>query len=146
MDNANFTGDLVWMNKLTVATAEIRNGLEVGSLFTKRVYTQDVAASGLITATSIYSKGEVNVTGFINSLEVSSERIRARDLITSDQLVTSTAKVEGALEAAGITAQKVTVKNDLIVSGTSLMNTIDQFEKRIADLERQLAAFVKDSA
>ena len=141
---ANFTGEYVSMNKLMVQNAEIKNGLEVGSLFTKRVYAQDIAATGFVTATSLISKSDVNVTGTISSSALSTEHVTSKYLSISNELHCSTARVDGVLDAAGIATRKLTIKGGLVVNDVDLIAVVESMEKRITDLEQKMASLHSD--
>jgi hypothetical protein len=133
----NFTSDVA-TNKLNAQTIQVADGVEVGGgVFAKRVYAQDISITGFVTAPSIISKGNVDVFGSVNTVEVSAEKISSQQII-SDDLQCSTANVKGTLDAGSLSAQKVSVAKELIVFDTNILETMKELHQKIAALEEQI--------
>ena len=83
--------------KLTAGKVEVENSLEVGaSLFTKRVYSKDIAATGFVRAATIQSKGDIKTEGTVVASEVNAASILSEDVVVSNGIRCSTARIDGA--------------------------------------------------
>ena len=143
--SSNFTGELVSIAKLTAGKVEVENSLEVGaSLFTKRVYSKDIAATGFVRAATIQSKGDIKTEGTVVASRVNAASILSEDVVVSNGIRCSTARIDGALDAAGVTAQKMNVKGNLMVNGMDVFAIIEELKKQITDLERKMDVLQSD--
>jgi hypothetical protein len=83
---ANFISD-VSTTKLKAQGIDVVNALEVGSgVFAKRLYIQDLCATGFVTTSSFISKGDVNVTGSIDTSEVKTAKICSKQVDVPNDL------------------------------------------------------------
>jgi hypothetical protein len=136
----NFTRN-VSAHKLNVELLKVEEALEVGAgIFAKRVYTQDISASGFITAPSFIAKGDIDATGSIKAFEVKADRLNTKQLEVANDLQCSTARVSGILETGSVSAHKVSVNTDLLVGDSNILELIKQLQTRVTLLENELQA------
>lgn len=136
--NAQFSGETLSATKLIADTVK-SDGIETNSVITKRVYAKDVLANGFVSAAEIQSKGNIKVNGLVDAKVVNANEIVSSEIVASGQVRSSTARVDGSLEAAGISAQKITIGE------IDLLAVIESLQIRVAELESKFMMYQKDS-
>ena len=140
--NVTLNGEMVTITAPTVRMKEmeVENRIKSQSVFSTRLYTEDLAASGFITARTItakelfIAKGQVVIEGkaiMRNDLNVDNVKV-------SNSLSSTTMKAT-SLTVGGIEARKVQVDgDDMTVGGINVkekLDKINELEKRIMELE-----------
>lgn len=137
--DVTFHKNAIVKQKIFAKEAEFEGAIKMKSAFASRMYTEDVVASGFLSAATISSKGDVNIQGEVvaNSIAVN-ENINSRDVKVQNSFSCTTAQVHGILNSAGIIAQKITVKGDLILDGYNVREKISEFQslkEKVMELE-----------
>jgi len=140
--NMTVHGDVHSNQKVMASEIHAVSGVKSRSVFATRVYTEDLAASGFVTADSIINKGDMKVHGKaeIDSVTVQS-KVTSAYLNVTQSMVCTTATVHGVIDAAGIVSRKLTLNGELIVKGQDVMAKMDEIEelkRRIDVLEEIL--------
>jgi hypothetical protein len=135
----NIHGSVHVTEKLEVDEMEVRNGIKSRSIFSSRVYTQDISASGFITADTVINKGEMKVQGKadIYELEVES-RLISSYIKVKNSLECTAATVHGTIDTGTVTTRKLNVTGDLIFNGINTSNAFNEMEnlsERLSMLE-----------
>ena len=140
--NVTLNGDMVTITSpiVKLKDMEVENGITSKSIFSSRLYTEDVAASGFITAGTItckemlMTKSNVEMEGKVtikNDLTV--------DNVHVSNALSSTTIQASSLTVGGIEARKIRVDgHDMTIGGINVMeqlDTIQDLEKRITELE-----------
>jgi len=134
LNTANITGSLL-VNSLAV-----NNDVKSKSMFSSRIYTQDVSASGFITADTVINKGDMKVHGKaeVNEITVSSVLTSTVAKITQSLECTGGVTVLGTVDAVGLTTRKATVNGDLLINGVNVAQALHEVEllrERLVKLE-----------
>lgn len=137
--NCTLLGSVRVEGNIIVDEVEVSNGIKARSMFSSRIYTQDISASGFITADTVINKGDIKVHGRaeVNELAVTSVLTTAFAKITSS-LECSAGTVLGTLDAAGVVTRKATVTGDLLLNGVNVaqaLSDLDHLKERLAKLE-----------
>mmetsp|Transcript_27709 Transcript_27709/g.40807 ORF Transcript_27709/g.40807 Transcript_27709/m.40807 type:complete len:500 (-) Transcript_27709:2963-4462(-) len=145
-NSANISGELAVSEKIFAQEVEVEDqlkakSLKANSLFSSRVYTEDMAASGFITAATIISKGDATVNGIITANELSiGNSIQSNFLTVTNSIKCVTAEVAGMLNAAGIVTQKASVGGMDIVAKLAEMESL---KSRVEELELLVKSLTK---
>ena len=126
--------------------AEFKAGVKMKAAFASRVYTEDLIASGFVTAATINSKGSLYVKGKATFGSVLAHDVEGQNLLANNSITCKTAKVDGVLESAGINVQKVYVNDDLILDGISVKESLEELrelKKHVSKLESMLQSISK---
>ena len=141
--NVTLEGEVITINSPVVKMKEVvvENGFKSRSVFSSRLYTEDIAASGFITAGTITAKemlrtkGPVEMEGRVTI----NSNLTVNNIRVSTVLSGTTIKA-GSLNVGGIEARKVSVTGgEMTVDGLNVKEKlvkINELEKRIAELER----------
>lgn len=112
------------------ATAEVRDGIKATSFIAKRIYSEDVTASGYVTAQNVNAKGSVKV---LKDLEVEETvtakgRLIAEDIQIHNSLEATTAKFGGFVEAGKMEVRKLKIIDELTVDNMDVRKRLDVIE------------------
>ena len=141
----NMNADVSINGTLTAVESEF-NSCKTSSIFSSRIYTNDLAANGFVSASEIFSKGNIDVKGVITGEQAKINEMQGGNLVVNESITCGTASVLGELEAAGVVAQKVTVKSSLIVNGKNVaeeLNDLEKIRRRVDELEKLLSELEK---
>ena len=123
---------------------KVDGGVTNSSLFTSRIYTEDISARGFVSASTLVSTGDVNVSGsmIVHSNIKVDETIEANSIVSQNSISCKTATIDGVVTAVGLTVQKAKV-GELIVQDVNLLemwqNEMTRLNDRIEELERRIA-------
>ena len=138
----NMNADVIINGTLNATESEFQS-CKTNSIFSSRMYTNDLAANGIVSASDIFSKGSIDVKGVITGEKSKINEMQGENLVVDESITCGTASVLGKLEAAGVDAQKVTVRSTLIVNGKNVVEELNELEKmrwRVEKLEKLLSA------
>lgn len=125
-------------------TLKVTGTVESESIFTSRIYTEDVSARGFVSATTFVSTGDVDVSKnvTVGASVLAKERVEANHLVSRSSLSAPMATLD-RISTAAITVQKVFISSELIVQDVNVMQLIAKEIKllndRIDALERKLS-------
>jgi len=143
----HFHNDTIIDKTLYANEGEFKNGIKMKSAFASRVYTEDVLASGFISSSSIIAKGDVKIHGEANVKRlIFTEIVKGPSVKVDNSLTCTTAKVNGMLTSAGITAQKVTVNGDIILDGINVREKLKELQvlrEQVSRLEKLIQELMK---
>ena len=108
---------------------EVAGVLEAKSAVVSRIYAQDVAASGFVTASSILVKNQAMFRGQIDAKALTTDQLDAA-MANIESISGSTVDVTGTL-----TAGKIEING-----GADLAKEFASLQKRVKDLEEMLLA------
>jgi hypothetical protein len=133
--NATFdsiNASLLTAKSISADEVTVAGGVHSKSTISSRIYTEDLASSGFISASTLVVKELGTFRGSISAKAVAAENVEAEQLQVT-KLKTSTADVTGTL-----TAGKVEVKvNGEVVD---LAKEIASLQQRVKDLEEVLSS------
>ena len=111
----------------------VTGGVHSKSTISSRIYTEDLASSGFISASTLVVKELGTFRGSINAKAVAAEAVEAEQLQVTQRLRSSTADITGTL-----TAGKMEIKvNGEVVD---LAKEIASLQQRVKDLESALSS------
>ena len=129
-DSVNAT--LLTAKSISTDEVTVAGGVHSKSTISSRIYTEDLASSGFISASTLVVKELGTFRGSISAKAVAAETVEA-DFASTQQLRSSTADVTGTL-----TAGKMEIKiNGEVVD---LAKEIASLQQRVKDLEEVLSS------
>ena len=131
--NATFdsvNASLLTAKSISADEVTVTGGVHSKSTISSRIYTEDLASSGFISASTLVVKELGTFRGSINAKAVAAEAVEAEQLVTQ-RLRSSTADVTGTLTAGKM---EITVNGEVV----DLAKEIASLQQRVKDLEEGL--------
>jgi cytoskeletal protein CcmA (bactofilin family) len=146
---SEFRGDAIVTGKFEFAeTLKVTGTVNSASLFTSRIYTEDLSARGFVSASTIVSTGDVDVSKNLNvrASVLAEERVEAADIVSRNSIKAPSASLD-RISAAAITTQKLMISTELLVQDVNVMQLIEKefklLKERIDALEHQLSSYIE---
>ncbi len=135
--------DSVNSNIVHANDIEVKDGIKARSYIGKRMYTEDIAASGIITSQSLFIKGDTKMNGIVDISDQTTiqAKLIAKQLEVEDSFESTTATFRGSVTAAGMEVRKLNVNGDMMVNGidvVDVLNQLSELTKRVEKLEAML--------
>lgn len=146
---SEFRGDAIVSGRFEFAeTLKVTGTVNSASLFTSRIYTEDLSARGFVSASAIVSTGDVDVSKNVNvrASVVAEERVEAADIVSRKSITAPSATLD-RISAAAMTTQKLMISTELLVQDVNVMQLIEKelrlLKERIDALEHQLSSYIE---
>mmetsp|Transcript_3412 Transcript_3412/g.7857 ORF Transcript_3412/g.7857 Transcript_3412/m.7857 type:complete len:292 (-) Transcript_3412:74-949(-) len=132
--NATFdsvNASLLTAKSISADEVTVTGGVHSKSTISSRIYTEDLASSGFISASTLVVKELGTFRGSINAKAVAAEAVEAEQLQVTQRLRSSTADVTGTLTAGKM---EIRVNGEVV----DLAKEIASLQQRVKDLEEVL--------
>jgi cytoskeletal protein CcmA (bactofilin family) len=146
---SEFRGDALVTGKFEFSeTLKVAGTLNSESIFTSRIYTEDLSARGFVSASTVVSTGDVEVSKSVNvrASVIAEERVEAAHIVSRNSITAPSASLD-RISAAAVTVQKLMVSTELMVQDINVMQLIEKefklLKDRIDALERQLSSYIE---
>ena len=134
--NATFehvNASLLTAKSISADEVTVTGGVHSKSTISSRIYTEDLASSGFISASTLVVKELGTFRGSINAKAVAAEAVEAEQLQVTQRLRSSTADVTGTLTAGKM---EIRVNGEVV----DLAKEIASLQQRVKDLEEALSS------
>ena len=119
--------------KLYLSEADISDSIKGRSVFSTRMYAEDLAASGSVSAATLLVKRSAHVKGEVTVLgSVTATTLDASSVVTSSNVESTTATITGSLSAGKIETKGIDDIGNEIVALRLRVQQLEDFVKRLA--------------
>ena len=139
VSNGAVIAEITRTQSLFAKRADFKEGVTAISFIGKRIYSEDISASGYITAQDVIVKGDVTVNNNADFKKaISVDKLTAKDVQIENSLQASTATFGGLMKAGGVEVRKISIHGDLYLNGEDIAKKLNDLVARVKSLEAML--------